>query len=96
MADTTGTSNAKDDKNNEREKLRASLKQTLNEFKQASALKEKGNTQASQGGQKAANNRLVGNYVVGKLSPKSKHGFSNSAFFRNSQAKQSARALLAK
>jgi hypothetical protein len=46
----------------EREKLRASLKQTLNEFKQASALKEKRNGQASQGGQKQINNRLVGNY----------------------------------
>lgn len=56
-----------DDKQlNEREKLRASLKQTLKEFKDQSALKEKKNGQGSQGGVKQPNNRLVGNYLVGK------------------------------
>ena len=51
----------------EREKLQASLKATLTEFKQKSAMKENRNGQAAQGGQKnQTNNRLVGNYLVGK------------------------------
>ena len=48
----------------ERERLQASLRQTLTEFKEAQT-REKRNGQASQGRQKAANNRLVGNYLVG-------------------------------
>ena len=50
----------------ERERLQASLRQTLTEFKEQQS-KEKRNGQAAQGGQKAENNRLVGNYLVGKL-----------------------------
>ena len=56
----------------ERERLQLSLKQTLTEFKQAHAAKrERENGQAAQGGQKTnvqANNRQIGNYIVGKLS----------------------------
>lgn len=49
----------------ERERLQASLRQTLTEFKEMQT-KEKRVGQGAQGGQKAANNRLVGNYLVGK------------------------------
>ena len=49
----------------ERERLQASLRQTLTEFKEQQT-REKRNGQAAQGGQKAINNRLVGNYLVGK------------------------------
>jgi len=57
---------AKPQKMTERERLQASLRQTLTEFKEQQS-KEKRNGQAAQGGQKAENNRLVGNYLVGKL-----------------------------
>ena len=49
----------------ERERLQADLRKTLTEFKEQHQKKER-NGQAAQGGQKAANNRLVGNYLVGK------------------------------
>lgn len=66
--ETTGSKTndgAKPTKMTERERLQASLRQTLTEF-QEQKKKEKSNGQAAQGGQKAANNRLVGNYLVGK------------------------------
>ena len=49
----------------ERERLQADLRKTLTDFKEQHSKKER-NGQAAQGGQKAANNRLVGNYLVGK------------------------------
>ena len=49
----------------ERERLQADLRKTLTEFKEQHQKKER-NGQAAQGGQKVANNRLVGNYLVGK------------------------------
>ena len=74
----------------EREKLQASLKATLTEFKQKSAMKENRNGQAAQGGQKnQTNNRLVGNYLVGKQ-------FRHYHDFSIYQVKQSVQELSVK
>lgn len=65
---------SKPTKMTERERLQASLRQTLTEF-QESRKGEKSNGQAAQGGQKgAANNRMVGNYQVGKTIGKGTFG----------------------